>query len=208
MYNFKINKMENKYIALVLALSFSIVNATNYNTLIGKNNFIVKTSEVLPPVSPSPVNLAMSGTNGLTPSSFTASSTYSSDSPAGAFDGYTEREKIIEGDTSKINRGIWLSNFINTNQWISIDFNNNINVTSIKILSRATVPSYNRLAKNIITQKSTDGVVFTDVKSFLAENIAIQSFELDQAINTRYLRVFFVDNYGDTFIQVEEIEVY
>ncbi|WP_146674871.1 hypothetical protein [Clostridium cochlearium] len=71
------------------------------------------------------------GTYGLTKDSYTASSTYSSDHPASAFDGYYSGKGSIS--ESKILRGEWYS-VQRLNQWLQIDFgNNNFLITKLKI---------------------------------------------------------------------------
>jgi len=198
-----------KKIILVLSLTISTAYATDYNVLINSSKYNVLEIDGIPePIVPSTVNLARIGTNGLIESNYSASTTFWQDTVVGAFDGYMLEQKIVQEDVSKFGLGRWLSYAENENQWVSVDFNQSIDVTSVKFLSQSINIGYNNLPKNIIIQQSEDGVSFTDAQSFVADNIGTQSFMLDEAINTRYLRIFFIDNYGNTYIQVDEIEVY
>jgi hypothetical protein len=151
-------------------------------------------------------NIAMVDTNGLTAGSFKASTTYSIDSPQGAFDGWAYNENLNVGGIRK-DRGIWISNLGHTsNQWISIDFGKTIDIKGFKIVqySGEFISSF---PKNIIVQSSVDGIVFVDQDSFLLT----QSRNITKTITSlqsRYFRIFFVDNYGHNYISIGDMEIY
>jgi len=153
-------------------------------------------------------NIALVGKNGLSALNYTASSTYSADSAAGAFDGYNYYG-LINGDTSgKVNRGIWLSSSgLNTNQWLQVNFNKVVNVSGFRVVINSTVSPWGRLPKEVIVQTSNDGVNFTNHELFTLQNVLDQVMTLTSPTQTQYFRLFIKNNYGDQFIQIDELEV-
>lgn len=184
--------------------------ADTYYSIIHQENFVVGTIETPPTEIPeeSLNNIALLGFNGLETYNYTASTTYYADHPAGAFDGYTNASKLTTEDIARYERGTWISNYQNKNQWLSIDFNENVNIFKLKLISQEVILTYNRTPKNVIIQSSLDGVTFNNEQSFLLEKVTENILELDNHINTRYLRFFIVDNYGNSLIQIGEIEIY
>lgn len=154
-------------------------------------------------------NIALIGTNNLAIQNYSASSTYHSDSPAGAFDGFTFTDTINSDAVQKVNRGTWVSNAgHNTNQWLQVDFNRDLNVTGFRVVINSAAQRFGRLPKEVTVQTSNDGITFDNIESFVLENTTDQVITLNSIINTKYFRLFITNNYGDQYIQIDELELF
>jgi len=141
----------NKKIALsILGLILSpLSNGTDYNVLINSDftHYINAISPVEVPVEPNLNNIALIGTNGLTVSSYTASTTYSGETVSALFDGYTggngAQTKINPDANLPVGHSYWVaSKYGVANQWISIDFGNTVDVSQLKLMVDPTWIAY------------------------------------------------------------------
>lgn len=106
--------------------------------------------------------------------------------------------------SSKNSTGWWTVSPYGTNQWISIDFLKNVTVNYIKIENGWVTSA----VKNIIIQKSIDGVVWVDVKSaILAYSDGEQIINISPTMS-RYWRIYVVDGYNVSYVSLAEIEFY
>ena len=160
-------------------------------------------------------NVALINTNGLTQASFSASNHYSDDIAAGAFDGYTYSEQINEDADSPVSRGIWLvkkETDPNTNMaldnWLQISYQNTVKITGMRIMINSKSLGLGRLPRNVIIQASTDGVNFADMQSVQLIEAEDQGVNFNTAINLKQLRLKVVSNYGDKFIEIDELELF
>lgn len=157
-------------------------------------------------------DIALNGTNELTAGSYTSSSVFNLDHPAGAFDGWVNGLKINTDAGVSYLRGIWLSDVGQvSNQWLAIDLGRVASVSSYRMLmTNSTALVLGRMPQNIKIQKSIDGVNYTDHEELVnpqLENTGIVSF--DNPVVTRYFRFFMVDTYtAADYMQVGEIELY
>ena len=156
-------------------------------------------------------NVALIGTNGLTASNYSASTVASSVFTArGAFDGHNYLSEVINSDQTlgKQDSGAWQSvSGENTNQWLQVDFGQNIKVSGFRYHINGSAPS-DKIPRDIIVQTSTDGVTFTNSDSQTLPQDRDQVITLGSPIITRYFRLFMVNNYGNSQIQVGELEVF
>ena len=154
-------------------------------------------------------NIALIGTNHLSIQNYSASSSYHLDSPAGAFDGHTYTSLLNSDATQKINRGEWLSIAgLNTNQWLQVDFGQTATASSFRVALNTAALNLGRLPKEITVQTSNDGITFHDEQSFTLDNVGDQFVTLTSDVSTRYLRLLLSNNYGDSFVQISELEIY
>ena len=209
----------NKIAILILSLVSYEINASSYLFVMDKkdsNSIKVidyeenNQPEITPPVIPSDEttsgNIAMLNTNGLTASSYSASSTYGSDTPRSAFDGFIYDTNLNVGGVRQA-RGLWLSNTSQTsNQWVSIDFGKIVSISGFKIKQHSGSAS-SRFPKNIKLQYSIDGITYEDAESLLLNQV----FEVNKSFSefqTQYFRFLIVDNYGGNYSQLSELEIY
>ena len=159
-------------------------------------------------------NIALVGTNGLTPASFSASNSYHLDTAAGAFDGYAYSARINQQSTAygKQARGIWLSGWQDgnhENQWLQVDFGDPVgNITGFSL--RIHDPDHTMFPKDVIVQLSDDGETFTNHEALTvpAEG-RFRRVTLTTPATARYFRLFITNNYGSTdATKVEEFEIY
>ena len=169
-------------------------------------------------------NLSLVGTNGLSPNSFTSSSSlYTDNYGVGAFDGF-----IYEGSSARWvqsnpdalpvnsfsepwNTSWWYSEIYQTeNQWLQIAYDREINMKGFRIFSGATHSYiYNRLPKDIDLLYSNDGSNWTLHESFTMPKTLPTSYNLMSDITAKYFRFYIKNNHGDTkYIAINELEIY
>ncbi|WP_415912249.1 discoidin domain-containing protein [Neptuniibacter sp. QD37_11] len=157
-------------------------------------------------------NVAHNGINGLTDASFTASSNYSSDYAYSAFDGGDYNNAGFDYGTllGYKNRSIWLV-YRGQDEWIQVDFGDRkVNAAGIVIRNPSLYPSWlTYMPKDVTVQASNDGVTFHDVKSFndLPQE-PMSTLTFDSPVYAQYIRLVVHSNYGNTYIQIGEIEVF
>ncbi|MBC3767264.1 hypothetical protein [Neptunicella marina] len=160
-------------------------------------------------------NVALVNTNSLTESSYSASDYYSGDYPAAAFDGYMYADKINDDADEKISRGIWMvkkevdeSTGLNKDIWLQISYENTVKLTGMRFMINAKSLKLGRLPRNIIIQGSNDGSNFTNLQSVQLSQLADQGVSFNAAINVQHLRLLVQNNFGDDFVEIDEIELY
>jgi len=152
-------------------------------------------------------NIALLGTNGLTIESYTASHTEfpSSDSPAGAFDGYFIHNVQMNDDaTTRIGRGLWYG--YGLQQWLQIDFGREVALTGFQEFH--DVAPDHHIPEGCTIQVSDDGINFTDVQTFtnpLTRTTRLYQFT-EPAVG-RYIRYVSNDQH-DYYFNMAELEYY
>lgn len=114
-------------------------------------------------------NIALIGTNGLTTSSYTASSkhSHSSYSVSAIFDGYmTELGTKINNESSGIIQGgSWASRRNDNpifNEWISVNLGDFAHVGGFRLIALTATNGIKNVSKDIIIQASIDGIIWDD----------------------------------------------
>ena len=170
-------------------------------------------------------NIALTGTNGLTSASYTASSTDGDSfgfsprgpvTPEGAFDGYYNGAWIT--DSAIIRRinddaGIpvvhstWFSEGT-SNEWLQVDFGRAIIISGFRVMVEEQSTT-NALPNSVIVQSSNDGVNFTNHESFTLIQVTDQTISLSTPMISRFFRLFMNNNHGaNGGILIEELEIY
>ncbi|ESP94966.1 discoidin domain-containing protein [Pseudoalteromonas luteoviolacea] len=108
-------------------------------------------------------NIALLGSNGLTEASYTASNSYSKDSPSGAFDGFNNGQQVNIDAQKRIRRGIWVST-IEQEHWLQVAFERNAYITSFRVMLYEGAKTMG--PKEVTLQVSQDNVHFRDHETF------------------------------------------
>ncbi|WP_416305348.1 discoidin domain-containing protein [Neptunicella sp. SCSIO 80796] len=160
-------------------------------------------------------NVALIYTNSLVEGSYSASNHYSDDIAAAAFDGFTFSGQINEDANSPVSRGIWLvkkETDPNTNvaldNWLQISYQNTVKISGMRIMINSKSLGLGRLPRNVIIQASNDGNNFTDMQSVQLIEAEDQGVTFNSAISLKQLRLKIVSNYGDKFIEIDELELF
>jgi len=157
-------------------------------------------------------NIALIYTNNLVESSYTASSYYGADEAAAAFDGYTFNEQVSDDVGSLINRGIWLTkkdtSVNDAEYWLQIKFDDIVSVTGFRILVNAKSVELGRGPRSITIEVSDDGENFVEKDSYTLSKSVDQRANFSEGIELQYFRVKVNSNYGDAYIEIDELEVY
>ncbi|GLX78347.1 hypothetical protein tinsulaeT_16870 [Thalassotalea insulae] len=157
-------------------------------------------------------NIALIYTNNLTESSYTASDHYNADTAASAFDGYTYSGQITEELGERIERGIWLVKKDKENNeqgyWLQVRFNQEVTISGFRILVNDKSVELGRSPKSITIEVSTDGNNFTEHESYRLSKAVDQRGNFTEIVTAKYLRVRVNSNYGDSFIEIDELEIY
>ncbi len=150
-------------------------------------------------------NIALIGTNNLTASNYSASLTYSYDSPEAAFDGYVfGGTKVNEYADTMLNRGTWIS-YIDYQPWLQVDFEKLAIVTGFSIIMSSTYQA--RSPKDVIIQTSTDGFYFTNHETLSLTKGGGQ-FELTTPLITKHIRLKAVTGHSTNLVQIDELEYF
>jgi len=157
-------------------------------------------------------NIALIYTNDLTEESYSSSGHYGADEAAAAFDGHTFDGQISEGEGSLINRGIWLtkkdSSATNPEYWLQVKFEEVVAVTGFRILVNEKSVELGRSPRSITIEVSEDGESFDEFDTFILSKMVEQRANFSEMIELQYLRVKVNSNYGDAYIEIDELEVY
>ncbi|WP_415913352.1 discoidin domain-containing protein [Neptuniibacter sp. QD37_11] len=160
-------------------------------------------------------NVAQIGTNGLVYSSYTASSTYGSDVPAGAFDGFQYQHANPEDGavSGRQARGIWFSTGAYP-KWIQVDFGEGkkVKATGMAFNNRYANEGFAgrpELIRNATVQISDDGVTFTDHESVtdLSQDSNVV-WNFSSVAEARYVRLQVESNWGGSYLHVGEIQIF
>ncbi len=153
-------------------------------------------------------NIALSGTNSLVPTSYSASQVYHALYPAAAaFDGHLFAKAKINPDAgAPIQYGAWIS-YATAPQWLQVDFGQLAHITGFSITNKSG--SYqDRAPKDVIVQVSDDGVTFTDHQS-LTLSSGVEFVTLNSPLQSRYVRLHILNaQKAQTYLQVGELEYY
>ncbi len=153
-------------------------------------------------------NIALIGTNGLQSSSYSASSTWPSDLPASAFDGYVPGLQVNSDAVSQVNRGTWIASKASSGRWLQVEFDQTVHLTGFSSTTTASsLGATDRSPKDVTIQVSEDGINFTDHESFILPITGSTELFTTPAIG-RYIRFFMASNYGGPYYQIEELEYY
>ncbi len=157
-------------------------------------------------------NIALIYTNNLTEGSYTASDHYNADTAASAFDGYTYSGQITEELGERIERGIWLvkkdKENSDTEYWLQVRFNQEVTISGFRILVNDKSVELGRSPKGITIEVSTDGNDFIEHESYRLSKAVDQRGNFTETVTAKYLRVRVNSNYGDDFIEIDELEIY
>jgi hypothetical protein len=157
-------------------------------------------------------NIALIYTNNLDESNYSASDHTGGDRAASAFDGHLWQEQIDEDLGSLINRGIWVvektSEENNDGHWLQVEFEKVINVTGFRIMVNAKSVESGRSPRSITILSSVDGEKFVEQGGYSLSKSIEQRANLDSNIELKYFRVRVDSNYGNAFIEIDELEVY
>lgn len=157
-------------------------------------------------------NIALIYTNNLKESNYTASDHRGADVPEAAFDGHTWEEQITEDVGSLINRGIWLvekdTENRNLEYWLQVEFEQEVDITGFRVLVNAKSVELGRSPRDITVLTSTDGEDFVEQGAYNLSRSIDQRANLPNKITAKYFRVRVDRNFGDTYIEIDELEVY
>ena len=151
----------------------------------------------------------------LTPGGiYSASSYYTGSGPEKAFDN-------VWGNNGQA----WMSNAVNTNQWVQCRFNRRYCISRLDIRNGAP-QSANRAAKDCKLEASMDGVNYTKIPAIgwsggavtlngdeftlanaTGTNPDIQTILFSNAYSYEYYRIYCANNYGDAYLAIAEIEM-
>jgi hypothetical protein len=158
--------------------------------------------------------ISLIGTNGLTASSFSASSVVASSYPVAAlFDGHIEDNNNIPysiNDSAGAYYGTYsawsAAQYAISGVTISINFEDVVDIQGLRLYGRINGSS--RSVKDFTLQKSTDGSVWSDVQTFTSITRGGQNL-LNSGIKTQHMRLLIISNYGDSnYLQLDEIEIF
>ncbi|WP_286235559.1 discoidin domain-containing protein [Thalassotalea sediminis] len=157
-------------------------------------------------------NIAQIFTNGLTESSYHASDNYGADVPAAAFDGHIFNEQIVDGEGSLINRGIWLvkkdSENKETEYWLQVEFEENVTVSGFRVMLNAKATELGRGPRHVTILTSLDGETFEEQGQYNLGKSIDQRANLPTKVDAKIFRIQVNSNQGDSFIEIDELEVY
>lgn len=157
-------------------------------------------------------NIALINSNGLRSINYSSSHTYNADIAAAAFDGHILNENINDDSDELINRGIWLikkdPDDTSAEYWLQAEFNALVKITSFRIMLNQRSVQMDRLPKEITIQVSNDGIDFIDFDAFKLNKAEDQRALLASPIELKYFRLLINSNYGDNFIEIDELELF
>jgi len=158
-------------------------------------------------------NIALNYTNGLTDASYDASDYYRSDVPQAAFDGYIYNEQIAEGLGSPVGRGFWLvkkntTPNNDTQYWIEVSYDQPVTVTGFRVMLNKQSMDLGRGVRKVTVQMSDDGYDYYDIESYVFPRSQDQRAQLTEQQTLTHFRLLIESNYGDQYIEIDEIELY
>jgi hypothetical protein len=153
--------------------------------------------------------ISLRGTNGLTSSSYSVSSSYRSDYTAErAFNGLDATNSIINSEYDFLDsRGHWVTaTGVKSNQWIQVDFGQDVNIARFAIYN---FYKSGNLPKNTIAQISNDGVNWVNhQEAALLEASGWKTVTLNSPVITRFFRLHILDTHDGSRIIIDELEIY
>lgn len=157
-------------------------------------------------------NIALIYNNNLTESNYSSSDHSGGDVAAAAFDGYLWQDQIDEDSGSLINRGIWVVEKDTENQekeyWLQVRFDDVVKMSGFRIMVNEKSVGLGRSPRSINILTSLDGEDFVDNGSYVLSKAVDQRANLDVKIELKYLRIKVNKNYGNSHIEIDEVEVY
>lgn len=156
-------------------------------------------------------NIALNGTNDLNNNNYSASGFYQSDEAYSAFDGFSYNDQLSAGVGEKTNRSIWLINKDNKDSnehWLQVEFNELVNVSGFRIVLNKKGVELGRGPRTIVIQSSDNGTDFVFQERFRLNKLPDQRINLAKKVEFKYFRVLIESNWGDTYIEIDELEVY
>ncbi len=152
--------------------------------------------------------ISLRGTNGLTSSSYSAKTTYKSKSAADrAFNGPDSYKRVINSEYDILDlNGQWVSNSTTSNEWIQVDFGQEVNITGCAIHMVGEVKGD---VRDTIVQISNDGVNWVNHQEATFLNASgWHSITLNRPVITRFFRLHILDPHGANLILIYELEIY
>jgi hypothetical protein len=158
-------------------------------------------------------NIALNGTNDLHDNSYSTNGFYGSDEAYSAFDGFNYTKQLSTGVGEQTNRGIWLirkdiKEYPDGKYWLQVEFNEFVNVSGFRVVVTEKGVELGRSPKHIIIQSSDNGENFVSQETFRLSKLADQRINLTEKAEFKYFRVLIESNWGDSFIQIDELEIY
>jgi hypothetical protein len=157
-------------------------------------------------------NIALIYTNNLTETSYSASDHRGEDRAAAAFDGYIWEEQIADDLGSPMNRNIWLvekdADSENIEYWLQVAFDREIDISGFRILVNDKSVELGRSPREITVLTSIDGEEFTEQGAYNLSKSVDQRANMPVKITAKYFRIRVDRNYGDNYIEIDELEVY
>ena len=158
-------------------------------------------------------NIALNYTNGLTDASYDASDYYRNDVPQAAFDGFLYNEQIAEGLGAVVGRGFWLvkkdtTPNNDTDYWLQVAYDQPVTVTGFRVMINKQSMDLGRGIKKVTVQTSSDGYDFEDVETYVFPRSQDQRAQLSEAKELTHFRLLIESNYGDQYIEIDELELF
>jgi hypothetical protein len=158
-------------------------------------------------------NIALNGTNGLTNNNYSATGFYKLDEAYSAFDGFIYTGQLSEGVGEKTNRNIWLikkdnKKYPDKKYWLQVEFNDFVTVSGFRVALNKKAVDLGRSPKKIMIQTSDDGSHFINQEAFYLDKVADQRINLSAKHELKYFRVLIESNWGDSYIEIDELEIY
>ncbi len=157
-------------------------------------------------------NIAQLYTNDLTEVNYHASDYYGSDEPSAAFDGYIFNEQIVEGEGNLVGRGIWLvkkdKEEEESEYWLQVEFEELVNVSGFRVMVNEKSVGLGRGPRHVTVLSSTDGDEFEEQGQYTLSKTIDQRANLPTKIEARIFRIQVNSNFGDGYIEIDELEVY
>jgi hypothetical protein len=151
--------------------------------------------------------ISLRGTNGLTSSSYLSKTDFMNSTAERAFNGLDTNKTVINSEYDVLDSdGYWLSGSYSFNQWIQVDFGQDVNIARFAILK---ISSSGNLPRDTIVQTSNDGVNWANhQEAAFLEVLGWQTVTLDDPIITRFFRLHILNNHGADRVQIDELEIY
>lgn len=157
-------------------------------------------------------NIALVYTNNLTMDNFTASTHDRSDIAPSAFDGYTFDGQIDERLGSQINRGIWVAykdpKKRSAEYWLQVKFEDLVTVSGFRVMVNEKSVSLGRSPRVVTVEYSVDGEYFFEQGTYPMAKMDDQVVGMSGKVELQYFRLKVDHNYGDSYIEIDELEIY
>lgn len=157
-------------------------------------------------------NIAQIYTNGLTEPSYHASGHYGSDEPAAAFDGHVFGEQLVDGEGTLINRGIWLIKKDleddEAEYWLQVEFEEPVNISGFRVMLNAKSAELGRGPRHITVSTALEDGEFEEQGQYTLSRAIDQRANLATKTEAKIFKIQIDSNFGDNFIEIDELEVY